>query len=154
MTEALSPAALEQVESLIEAWLAEQQQDNPVVAAVDRDPDERRWYVRLRGEEKDTYSVWFTLRQRTLHFETYVMPAPEENHAEFYAQLLRRNRKLFGLGFTIGPEEAIFLEGALANGEVSEVELDRVLGTVWDTVERCFKPALKVGFASRFADSS
>ena len=42
--------------------------------------DERRWFVRLRGEEKDVFTIWFTLRQRTLHYETYVMPAPEENH--------------------------------------------------------------------------
>ena len=35
--------------------------------------------------------MWFTLGQRTLHFETYVMPAPEENHERFYEHLLRRN---------------------------------------------------------------
>ena len=34
---------------------------NPVVAAVDRDePGERRWFVRLPGEEKDTFTIWFT----------------------------------------------------------------------------------------------
>ena len=45
------------------------------------EPGERRWFVRLRGEQKDMFTIWFTLGQRTLHYETYVMPAPEENHA-------------------------------------------------------------------------
>ena len=33
----------------------------------------------LRGDEKDVFTIWFHLRQRTLHYETYVMPSPEEN---------------------------------------------------------------------------
>ena len=62
------PPELDELEGRIDGWLAEQLADNPVVAAVDRDEaDERRWFVRLRGEEKDTFTVWFTLRQRTLH---------------------------------------------------------------------------------------
>ena len=70
---------LDELEVRIDGWLAEQLADNPVVAAIDRDePASRRWFVRLRGEQKDTFTVWFTLRQRTLHYETYVMPAPEE----------------------------------------------------------------------------
>ena len=57
--------------------------------AIDRGAaGERRWYVRLRGEQKDTFTVWFTLRQRTLHYETYVMPAPEENHGHPLGGLL------------------------------------------------------------------
>ena len=75
---------------------------------------ERRWFVRVRGEQKDVFTIWFHLRQRTLHYETYVMPAPEANHAAFYEHLLRRNLKLFG-AFAIGDEEAIFLVGQLPN---------------------------------------
>ena len=84
-----------------------------MVAAVERDaePGERRWFVRLRGEEKDVFTVWFHLRQRTLHFETYVMPAPEENAEQFYEHLLRRNLKLNGMAFAIGDEDAVFLVG-------------------------------------------
>src|SRR3546814_8120369 len=61
----------------LDAWLALQLTDNPAVAAVERDAEsgERRWFVRVRGEEKDVFTIWFHLRQRTLHYETYVMPA-------------------------------------------------------------------------------
>ena len=87
---------------------------NPVIAAVDRgEPGERRWYVRMRGEEKDITTVWLTLGQRTLRYETYVMPAPEENHAELYEHLLRRNDRLVGAHFSIGVEDAVFLRGEL-----------------------------------------
>jgi hypothetical protein len=141
------------LDARIDAWLAEQLADNPIVAAVERDVEsgERRWFVRVRGEQKDVFTIWFHLRQRTLHYETYVMPAPEENHAAFYEHLLRRNLKLYGAAFAIGEEEAVFLVGQLANAAVSEDELDRVLGSLYAWVEQFFRPALAIGFASRFS---
>ena len=137
----------------IEAWLARQLADNPVVAAVERDEEsgERRWFVRVRGEAKDVFTIWFHLRQRTLHYETYVMPAPEENEGELYAYLLRHNPGLYGASFGIGVEDAIFLTGQLGNDAIDDEELDRVLGSLYMWVERFFQPALRIGFASRFA---
>jgi hypothetical protein len=141
------------LEARIDAWLAEQLATNPIVAAVERDVEsgERRWFVRVRGEQKDVFTIWFHLRQRTLHYETYVMPAPEENHAAFYEHLLRRNLKLYGAAFAIGDEDAVFLVGQLANAAVSDDELDRVLGSLYAWVEQFFRPALAIGFASRFS---
>ena len=151
MPEPSSRERLDEVEARISAWLDRQLADNPVVAAVDRDESGvRRWFVRLRGEQKETFTVWFTLRQRTLHYETYVMPAPEENHAAFYEHLLRRNLKLYGAAFAIGEEDAVFLVGQLDNRFVDEEELDRVLGSVYAWVEQFFRPAMRIGYASRF----
>jgi hypothetical protein len=147
-----SSEALEAYEGVIDTWLAGELAGNPTVAAVDRgQPGERRWYVRLRGEEKDTFTIWFTLRQRTLHYETYVMPAPEENHERFYEHLLRRNLKLYGAAFAIGAEEAVFLVGQLPLADVVPEELDRVLGSLYAYVEQFFRPALRIGYASRFS---
>jgi hypothetical protein len=144
-------AELEELEARIDAWLHEQLATNPVVAAIDLDEgDDRRWFVRLRGEQKDTFTVWFTLRQRTLHYETYVMPAPEEQHERFYEHLLRRNLKLFGAAFAIGPENAVFLVGQVPVDALDEGELDRILGSLFAYVEQCFRPALHIGFASHF----
>jgi len=142
---------LEALESVIDAWLAEQLEENPVVAAVERgEPGERRWYVRVHGETKDVYTIWFTLRQRSLFYETYVVPAPEENHEQFWEHLLRRNRKLHGMAFCIGEEDSVFLAGALPFHAVDAGELDRILGSFYAYVEQCFRPALRIGFASRF----
>lgn len=150
-----TPAQLDALEATIDSWLAEQLADNPTVAAVDRDEsDVRRWFVRLRGEQKDTFTIWFTLRQRTLHYETYVMPAPEENFQEFYEHLLRRNLKLYGAAFAIGDEDAVFLVGQIDVGAVDEPALDRILGSMYAYVEQFFRPALHIGFASRMGPAT
>jgi hypothetical protein len=149
------PYSAEELDALattIDRWLQRQLAENPIVAAVDRDEEsgERRWFVRVLGEQKDVFSIWFHLDQRTLHYETYVMPAAEENHAAFYEHLLRRNLKLHGAAFAIGDEDAVFLVGRLTNACVDEDELDRVLGSLYAWVEQYFRPALRIGFASRF----
>jgi hypothetical protein len=150
---ALPTSDLDRLEADLDAWFRRQLDENPVVDAVERgEPGERRWYVRLRGEEKDVFTVWFTLRQRTLHYETYVMPAPEEDHAAFYEHLLRRNAKLYGGAFFIGEEDAVFLSGHLpVELAGDDDELDRVLGSMYAWTEQFFRPALRIGFASRFA---
>jgi hypothetical protein len=150
---ASSPRELAVLAATIEEWLEVQLESNPVVAAVDRDedPDVNRWFVRVTGEEKDVFSIWMHLRQRTLHYETYVMPAPEENVAEFYEYLMRRNTTLMGAAFGIGEEDAVFLSGALPNSAVDHDELDRILGSLYVWTERFFQPALRIGFAGRFA---
>jgi len=147
----LSEAELDQLEQRIDGWLATQLEENPIMVAIDRgEPGERRWYVRLAGEEKDFTTIWFTLRQRTLHYETYVMPAPEENHEQFWEHLLRRNYKLYGVHFAIGPEDAVFLVGHIPAADVDAEELDRIVGTVFASVEQFFHPALRIGYESRF----
>lgn len=143
---------LQSDEAIVDAFLAEQLAENPVVAAVDKGVDgPRSWFVRLHGEEKDVFTIRFHLDQRTLTYETFFMPAPEENREQLYAHLLERNLKLYGVSFAIGEEGAIFLRGQLDNRFLgADDELDRVLGTIYEWVERCFKPALRIGFASKF----
>jgi hypothetical protein len=148
-----SPEQLRSIEALIDDWLAEQVEQNPTVAAVEKDTEdgERRWIARVTGEEKATFSIWFHLRQRSLHVETYMMPAPEEHLAEVYEHLLRRNLKLRGFSFAIGAENGIFLIGEVPVERVDDAELDRLFGSVYTYVEQCFRPAMRIGFASRFA---
>lgn len=149
----LGNAELGEVSAFIDQWLATQLSENPVVAAVDANVDgPGSWFVRLLGEEKDVFTVRFKLRQRTLSYETYLMPAPEENGAEFYRHLLARNRGLYGASLCVGEEGAIFLQGQLDSRQVLvDDELDRVLGSLYVWVEQFFRPALGIGFASRFA---
>ena len=151
MADAFDAARLDDLQSRIDAWADRARLENPTIAAVDRgEAGERRWYIRMKGEQKDTFTIWFTLRQRTLHYETYVMPAPEENFERFYEHLLRRNLKLFGAAFAIGPENAVFLVGQLPIDAIDEGELDRILGSLFTYVEQFFRPALRIGFESHF----
>ncbi len=149
-----SPPSAEELlaaETQIETWLAAQLGENPILDAYERDIDiDRLWHIRVLGEEKDVFTIRFRLGQRNLHYETYVMPAPEENHEAFYNHLLRRNLKLFGAAFAIGDEDAVFLIGQFPVAHLDEDHLDRVLGSLFIWVEQFFKPALRIGFATRF----
>jgi Putative bacterial sensory transduction regulator len=140
---------LQQLAGLIAEWAAQQLAENPTVLSVEHDPHERRWIMRLHGDEKGVFAVWFTLDQRSLAYESYLLPAPEENQAAFYEHLLRRNEKLVGVAFAIGAEDAVYLMGRCPNAWVEANELDRILGTVYEAVERCFRIALRLGFGSR-----
>ena len=141
----------------IDGWLEGFADGNPLIAAVDRGTSddtsfgEPRWYVRMIGEEKDFTTVWLTLGQRMLRYETYVMPAPEENEAAVMEFVLRRNDQLVGAHFSVGAEDALYLRGELPDTAVTGDELDRVLGTMYTTVEATFRPLLRLAFASRFS---
>jgi hypothetical protein len=80
------------------------------------------------------------------------MPAPEENAEQLYEHVLRRNESLVGVHFSIGSEDAIFLRGELPLRMVEEDELDRIVGTLYATVERIFPVIIRIGFASRFTE--
>lgn len=151
-TDPASAHELDRVEAVIDDYLTRELADNPAMEAVERaEPDLRRWFVRLVGEEKSTTTIWLTIAQRTLQYETYVMPAPEEDHARFYEHLLRRNDGFNGAAFTIGDEDAVFLKGRIPVGSVCDDELDRIIGSLYAYVEQSFRPALRIGFASRFS---
>ena len=152
MSERAEPGELDAIEARLDGWARRELAENPALAAVERGPRAggRIWHVRLLGEEKDTYTVRLVLRERTLHHESFVMPAPEENHAAFYEHLLRRNAGLRQLAFVIGEEDAVFLQGQVPVSLVEADELDRILGSYHAAVEQMFRPALRIGFASRF----
>ncbi len=158
MSELRSVAEVADLVAVIDAALERFREEHAIVLAIDRGTadgtrfGEPRWYVRMAGEEKDVITVWLTLGQRTLRYETYVLPAPEENIAEFNEQLLRRNDALVGAHFSIGAEDAVYLRGELVDSAVDAAEVDRILGTLYATVEQVFRPLLRIGFASRVAD--
>ena len=151
MSELFGSADIDLLEINITTWLKSISERFDEIVAVDQgEPGEHRWYVRMRGEEKEFTTVWFYLGQRTLKYETYVMPAPEENAQELYENVLRRNESLVGAHFSIGIEDAIFLRGELPIRLIDEQELDRIIGTLYAYVEQIFPSIIRIGFRSRF----
>lgn len=151
MTDVYDPEQLADLDHQVAGWLAELAHEHDHILAVDRTDDGAvRWHVRMRGDDKEFTTVWLTLGQRMLRYETYVLPAPEENAAELYQHLLRRNDGLVGAHFSIGMEDAVFLRGEMPVAQVSLAELDRALGTLYAQVEQCFQSLLRIGFRSRF----
>jgi hypothetical protein len=152
VSELYSAGDLAGLERRIDEWLAGFEAANEAVEAIDRgEGDELRWYVRMAGDAKDHITIWLTLGQRTLRYEAYVMPAPEENVAAVYEQALRRNEKLVGAHFAIGVEDALFLRGELPLTALTEAELDRVIGSLYAYVEHSFPALIRLGYASHFA---
>lgn len=144
-----SPEELAGLAAMIDEWAAGERA-NPVVAHVEHIPEDRRWLVRLRGEDKAVITVWLTLRERTLHYETYFIPAPEENVARCFEYLLRLNNRFYGMRFAIGDEDAVYLTGQIPLKSVDPEELDRIIGASYAYTEQYFRSALAIGFESRF----
>ena len=147
---AATPEELEALARLISEWAEGERDTNALVAAVDRDAEAGRWYVRLNGEMKRFITVWLTLRERTLHYETQFMPAPEENVKECFEFLLRVNARLYGMRFSLGPEDAVYLTGQMPVTSVDPDELDRLIGSAWTYTEQYFPVAMSIGYASQY----
>lgn len=152
MSDVHDDTAVSALAAQIDHWLAQLAAANPAIEAVDHaDNDAHRWYVRLRGEEKEHITVWLSLGQRTLRYEAYVMPAPQENVVQVYEMALRRNEKLVGAHFAVGVEDALFLRGELPLAAVCADEVDRVVGSIYAYTEQYFPALIRLGFASHFA---
>lgn len=104
-------------------------------------PDDKghyHWLVRLKGEEKDVITMWFSLRQRTVHVETELAPAPEERREEVYHFVLVKNHDLRELHLAIGPEEGIYLLTQVPIGEVTVDRLDELVGATLTYVDELY----------------
>jgi len=139
----------------IDAWAARELAAGGFLVAAERqEVTDRtasyRWYLRFIGEEKDFITVWFTLRQRTLHHEAQFMPAPEENVAEVYQYLLRCNSDLYGMSFCLGPEDAVYLVGKVPASQLDDDELDRIAGSSLLYVDDHFPTAMTLGYPALY----
>jgi hypothetical protein len=155
MTDYHLPPTLHEYEAAITSWLYSFAAENELFEAIDRgepgESAEPRWYVRLHGEEKDHITIWFTLGQRTLRYEAYVLPAPLNHVTEVYELALRRNDRLMGAHFAIGVEDALYLRGELPLIALNEAELDRIIGSLYQYVEQAFPALVRLAFASKLA---
>lgn len=147
-------AAASRLDATIATWANQWRESGGAVELEHRDePDERghvHWLLRLRGEEKDHVTIWLSLRQRAVHLETEVMPAPEEHREQLYHFLLAKNAGLTGVHLAIGPEEGIYLVGSVPFGELDVDRLDELVGACVTCVEEIFPTAMTMGLSSLY----
>jgi hypothetical protein len=140
--EARERAAHELIAGHLEGQVAEE----PYIQTVEYDPELRRWYVRFGCDARDASTIYFDLHQRTLRYEVYFLPDPPAHHLELYRFLLQRNHSLYGARFSIGPDGDIYLTGRVALEHLTEAELDRIIGVLYELVELWFQPVLGLAY--------
>lgn len=140
--EARERAAHELVAAHLEGVVAYE----PWIQTVEYDPEIRRWYVRFGCDTRDAATIYLDLHQRTLRYEVYFLPDPPTNHLDLYRFLLQRNHTLYGARFSIGLDGDVYLTGRVALEHLTVDELDRVIGVLYEIVERTFPTAVRLAF--------
>ncbi|WP_054815939.1 YbjN domain-containing protein [Nocardia arizonensis] len=110
-------------------------------------PSEDVFVVVLPGERKLKTNLMLTVGTHGVRTESFVCRKPDENFEGVYKFLLRRNRRLYGVAYTLDRVGDIYLVGRIATHAVTPDELDRVFGQVLEAVDADFNTLLELGFA-------
>ncbi|MFZ2178796.1 MAG: YbjN domain-containing protein [Rhodococcus sp. (in: high G+C Gram-positive bacteria)] len=110
--------------------------------------DDTHFLVELPGERKLKTTTLLTVGTHGLRVEAFVCRKPDENFEGVYKFLLRRNRRLYSVAYTLDKIGDIYLVGQLSEHAVTADELDRVLGQVLEAADGDFNTLLELGFAS------
>lgn len=105
----------------------------------------------LPGRRKLSTPCSLVVEDHALRVEAFVARRPEENAEAVWAELLRRNGRLYAVSFAIDDTGDVHLVGRLPLASVSAEELDRVLGSVLEAADETFNVILELGFASSIA---
>jgi hypothetical protein len=104
--------------------------------------------VEIPGERKLKTNTILTVGEHSLRIEAFVCRQPDENHEGVYRFLLKRNRRLYGVAYTLDNVGDIYLVGRMALSSVTADEIDRVLGQVLEAVDEDFNTLLELGFST------
>lgn len=104
--------------------------------------------VALPGERRLKTNTILSVGEHSVRVEAFVCRRPDENFEAVYKFLLKRNRRLYGVAYTLDNLGDIYLAGWMANSSVTAEEIDRVLGQVLEAVDSDFNTLLELGFRS------
>ena len=104
--------------------------------------------VELPGERRLKTNTILSIGEHSVRVEAFVCRKPDENIEGVYRFLLKRNRRLYGVAYTLDNVGDIYLVGRMALHSVTAEEIDRVLGQVLEAVDADFNTLLELGFKS------
>ena len=118
---------------------------------VDRDieptlADGRTFVVQLPGEKRLKTACHLTVAKESVRIEAFVCRKPDEDFEKVYKYLLRRNRRMYQVAYTLDNTGDIYLVGRMPLVAVTEEELDRVLGQVLEAADHDFNIIIETGF--------
>jgi len=102
--------------------------------------------VELPGERRLVTNTILSIGEHSVRVEAFVCRKPDENFEGVYKFLLKRNRRLYGVAYTLDNTGDIYLVGRMALHSVTPDEIDRVLGQVLEAVDQDFNTLLELGF--------
>jgi hypothetical protein len=147
--EPLDPDARRAIHDCIGAHLEGPVAQEEWVQTVEYDPEIPRWYVRFGCDGRDAATIYFDLHQRTLRYEVYFLPDPPGNQLDLYRFLLQRNHGTYAAHFSIGPDGDVYLVGRVLLEHLDVAELDRIIGSLYELVERWFQTTVRIGYGKR-----
>ena len=102
--------------------------------------------VELPGERRLKTNTILSIGEHSVRVEAFGCRKPDENFEGVYRFLLKRNRRLYGVAYTLDNTGDIYLVGRMALTSVTADEIDRVLGQVLEAVDSDFNTLPEVGF--------
>jgi hypothetical protein len=102
--------------------------------------------VELPGERRLVTNTILSIGEHSVRVEAFVCRKPDENFEGVYKFLLKRNRRLYGVAYTLDNVGDIYLVGRMALHSVTPDEIDRILGQVLEAVDQDFNTLLELGF--------
>ncbi len=120
----------------IEAWLADEESSVEYAEEM-----EEKWAVRMRQQTRDATTVWFTIGERSLEYEAFVIPVPPGS-GRVTEQALTRNQRAWRAHFAVDREGDLVLRGRLPEAQVTPGELELALGEIYEMIEVSFRPLL------------
>jgi hypothetical protein len=104
--------------------------------------------VEVPGERRLITNTILTVGTHSLRIEAFICRKPDEDFEKVYRYLLRRNRRLFGVAYTLDNLGDIYLVGKIALSAVTPEVIDGILGQILQAVEADFNMLLELGFHS------
>jgi Putative bacterial sensory transduction regulator len=104
--------------------------------------------VELPGERKLKTNTILSIGEHSVRVEAFVCRKPDENFEGVYRFLLKRNRRLYGVAYTLDNVGDIYLVGRMSLDSVTPDEVDRILGQVLEAVDADFNTLLELGFST------
>ncbi|MGB3698943.1 MAG: YbjN domain-containing protein [Gordonia sp. (in: high G+C Gram-positive bacteria)] len=102
--------------------------------------------VELPGERKLKTTVLLTAGAHGVRVEAFVCRRADENFEAVYKYLLKRNRRLYGIAYTLDNVGDIYLVGRISVDALTRTEVDRILGQVLEAADGDFNQILEIGF--------
>jgi hypothetical protein len=132
------------VVAITEAWVRDDESD--VVWAGSH---EGRWGIRLTQQCRDFTTIWFTVGERTVGYEAFLLPDPPHNKAEAYRLCLSRNLRSWPVSITLDRQGDLAVSGRIPLDGLTPAAVDQAVGAVYETIELSFRPLLAIGFSGR-----